>query len=73
MSDAQKPSVGRIVHYRLNSGHVRPAIITSVREPGVVDLHVFDSRGPLVVGVENVSQSLVELNPTGTWRWPPRV
>lgn len=38
--DTQKPSVGRIVHYHLKNGQVRPALVVTVWNEDCVNLHV---------------------------------
>ena len=65
-----KPSVGRIVHYRNNSGSVLAAIICYVHSERIVNLAVFTVKG------EAEHQTSVDYSETGvncTWSWPPRV
>jgi len=78
----QKPSVGRIVHYRaLGSadgkfpvGECRAAVITAVlfgenNQPGDVSLCVLNPTGMYFNAVVNYS----ETEKGGTWHWPERV
>lgn len=39
--EAKQPTVGRIVHYKLAEGVIRPAIIVEVWSPECVSLQVF--------------------------------
>lgn len=87
MSEQQKPSVGRIVHYYLDepnrSPHkpFYPAVITHVWDDQRVNLHVFDD-GTNRLGGTDLPTSVVygvtregdpEPPPTQFWTWPPRV
>lgn len=85
----QQPSVGRIVHYVLPSGHRqgehRPAIITRVWQPiehdsapGMSNLSVFqdqsDDFGDSVYKARCQGSVLYCADGTpGTWHWPERV
>ncbi len=82
MSEQQKPSVGRIVHYvdwtefgdGPRPGPCRAAIVTNVIEPdkadAYVDLTIFDPNGQRVDGAVKSD----ETRTTGeTWHWPERV
>jgi len=71
------PSVGRIVHYVTKRGKVRPAIITAVHGPDLVNLNVFaDAEDGFAsqwyeTSVRREAETgLVENN---VWRWPPMV
>lgn len=74
--NAQKPSIGRIVHYQAhgspNGQHKsepRPAIISRVADDTTVDLTVFNPTGLFF----NVGCKFDADAGPGTWRWPPRV
>lgn len=77
---AQKPTIGRIVHYWvLNSEECQqapnPAIITHVFSDGTVNLQVFGDMPDEAAGVgtsmrRGVSESTD--GRSGTWCWPPR-
>ena len=83
MIPAMKPSIGRIVHYRLTAaqaesqdpcyeeGDVVPGIVTRVHEtPDLVSLRLFpDSENQTAPTVRNVGQGDLP----GEWDWPPRV
>lgn len=73
---AQKPSIGRIVHYvdtAIGSDPV-PAIVTLVRDDQCLDLHVFAPHRSTSYGVERVMQrgEPREATDTRCWFWPPR-
>ena len=70
-----KPSIGRIVHYRLSDDVVRPATIVSVVEgdtPGVNLQVLFDGSNDcpsdLVPEVRGVTPTVVERNVGLGWR-----
>lgn len=68
--------IGRIVHYVLAEGVIRPAIVVSVLTDATaifVDLHVFTkwTDPPLVAPPEAIPYD--EAGAVGTWQWPPRV
>lgn len=80
---AQKPSIGRIVHYWvLNTEECQnepnPAIITRVNPDGTCDLQVFgdvpyddkDSAGERL-GIRRSRPEGTD-GRSGTWNWPPR-
>lgn len=77
----QKPSIGRIVHYVLDSGRHLPAIITDVqnngKESSSVNLYIFwDANVPKRYDLERGAVEC-QYNDTGvqpqTWHWPERV
>lgn len=64
----QKPSIGRIVHYREPSADkIRAAIVTVVWSDTCVNLHVFGE-----CGAYDVRSSSAGVGP-GNWSWPERV
>ena len=68
---SQRPSKGRIVHFRDGSGDVHPAVITRVYETGACGLHVLRDDAPAAhsYGAQH------EVDPEGGdmgWFWPPR-
>lgn len=72
----QKPSIGRIVHYRptkaeeSNGAPVFAAIITRVWDNEAVNLTVFpDLRAPFMVGTRIRAHDQPD---PGQWFWPPR-
>lgn len=78
----QKPSIGRIVHYRppegINGGpaNVRPAIVVNVFGEGtIVNLHVFtDPINDTPLAAEHqCSVDFSEESKARSWCWPPRV
>lgn len=72
-----KVTLGRIVHYKMMTGEVRPAIVVNVMPSGKVNLQVFlDETGihwvsSVDFGFGGPEDRLHEF-PCGTWRWPPR-
>jgi hypothetical protein len=72
MSEAMKPTVGRIVMYQPPYGAPEtklPAIVVNVHSSSVVNLQVFQDRGgdgTVYVG------SVGEGAGPGTWSWPER-
>ena len=72
MSENQRPSVGRIVHYRHDSGAgptgCQAALITAVWSDTLVNLAVFSANGassqPSSVGLGDDAR---------TWHWPEYV
>lgn len=75
-----KPSIGRIVHYVVNVGNVRPvaAIITAVWSDTYVNLRFFQDGSntePQTFSEWVISRSLDESETPaqGTWHWPPKV
>ena len=78
-----KPTVGRIVHYKLRTGEVRPALVVNVLDSGRVCLRVFlDPERDGSYGADTLWCSSVEFSGLflkekeefvpGTWQWPPR-
>jgi hypothetical protein len=79
-----KPQVGRIVHYVLYNGEIRPAIIVRVWGDEMVNLRVFfdgsNDAGEESYGTEwrtsvhyaEPVDGATEFE-THTWFWPPRV
>ena len=70
-----KPTVGRIVHYKIRTGEVRPALVVNVLDSGRLSLRVF--LDPVRDDAEDmwcssVSEAQDQLFEVGTWRWPPR-
>jgi hypothetical protein len=71
----QKPSVGRVVHYKPmvtdpphNNAAVLPAIITAVWSDTCVNLRVINDQ---VWDFWKTSANVGDLD--GQWNWPPRV
>ena len=84
----QVPSVGRIVHYRLeagpHAGDCRPALIVRVWGAGpdaLVNLQVFvdgsndyyENQGPEPLSLWRTSVHRNTDNEPGTWHWPEYV
>lgn len=68
---AQKPSIGRIVHYHQDDAiHPGPlaALVTGVSDHTTLHLRVFTSNGDFV---KTLVPSAQEPTP-GHWNWPPR-
>lgn len=65
---AQKPSVGRMVHYEHPIFSLIAAVIAKVNENGTVNLTYFKPDGD-TGGIENVPQG----TEVCTWHWPARV
>lgn len=70
----QKPSIGRIVHFKDDRGETNAAIITKVWSDQIVDLAIFQSR----IKPENVvNYDAFSSCPFGEgnnqWNWPPKV
>lgn len=78
MSEAQKPSVGRIVHYRdIVGAGPKAALVTAVHSGNEVDLVSFVVHGNArssVAGVEGYAKVLQDESgqANNSWRWPPR-
>lgn len=62
------PSVGRIVHYKNEHGHLLAAIITCVWSDERVNLTVFYPDGS-TAPVSSAARG----DAPGQWNWPPRV
>lgn len=73
----QKPSVGRIVHYRpandYGKGQPYPAIITHVFGDTCVNLEVFDHDAPITEGQGRYPTSVTLGEGLRSFQWPPRV
>jgi hypothetical protein len=78
----QKPSVGRIVHYKIPGSQVGqggecPAIITRVWSDTCVNLHLFrdHEQSGLLLEQGNYPTSVTYDEGKGdrTWHWPERV
>ncbi|MDB5094462.1 MAG: hypothetical protein JWO85_2563 [Candidatus Eremiobacteraeota bacterium] len=79
---AVTPTVGRIVHFVLPDGQVRPAIIVRVWSPEMVNLRVFlDGTNDAPDGgylqrewatSVHYREYAVGNYAPGTWFWPPR-
>ena len=70
-----KPTVGRIVHYKVRTGEVRPALVVNILDSGQLSLRVFldpvrDDADDL--WCSSVVQSSTEQCQIGYWQWPPR-
>lgn len=72
-----KISIGRIVHYTLREGVVRPAIAVDVPEgenlTEQAELKVFTSVSDGLETSVHAVRSDVYPPAVGTWNWPPRV
>ena len=76
----QKPTIGRIVHFKLNEGtskgQIRPALIVRVWNDTCVQLHLFlDKANDHSTNDFASSASLatdLEAECHGQWFWPPR-
>jgi hypothetical protein len=75
-----RPSLGRIVVYRLPAGQIPPhgqcdhaAIVAGVNYDGTVNLHVFPNLAApfFAANVGELAPSIASSVPT--WHWPPRV
>ena len=73
---ALNPTVGRIVHYKLRTGEVRPALVVNVLDSGRVSLRVFldpERDGADDLWCSSVTQSWSSEDiEVGCWQWPPR-
>ncbi len=80
---AVTPTVGRIVHFVLTDGQVRPAIVVRVWSPEMVNLRVFldGTNDRDVAGACNADGWATSVHyheyavgnyAPGTWFWPPR-
>jgi hypothetical protein len=76
----QRPTIGRIVHYKVNAaqaghaaraGEVLPAIIVAVGEGDLVSLQVF-LNGSGTLYMTDRAEAQGEGHGAGTWAWPPR-
>lgn len=77
MSEEQKPSCGRILHYvafgtpggEYKPGQCRPCIVTEVNGDGTIKATIFQTEGTFT------KQALChdEEKKPGTWHWPERV
>jgi len=82
-----KPSIGRIVHYRLPNKYEdverwRPAIVTAVWSDNCVNLRLFldganDADALPIYGTDPAHPDWITSSTAGAdvgdWRWPPRV
>lgn len=72
MSNEQKPSVGRVVHYVSGrSGNHLAAIIAFVNEDGTVNLGAFDEFGGHMQRRHVPYDASAKV--AGSWHWPERV
>lgn len=68
LTEAPKPSVGRIVRTITSAGSIRPAIIIGV-EDDKVELVVFNAtNGAQYIGFVGFAEAEDEI--PGTWHWP---
>ena len=70
-----KPTIGRIVHYKIRTGEVRPALVVNVLESGDVTLRVFldlERDGAETIWCSSVPESKDSAFESDTWQWPPR-
>lgn len=63
-----KPTAGRIVHYKLGAG-CRPAMVIEGNEDGSVELKVFMRFNELLV---KPTDAVIEGTDIYTWHWPER-
>jgi hypothetical protein len=83
MNEMQKPSLGRIVLFKIsgepiNGQEEHAAIITQVWSdtgPMAINLTAFPGSGPPINGSSIQHESLTDPKMVGarSWRWPPRV
>jgi hypothetical protein len=80
MPDAQKPSIGRIVHYWCDIDRPLAAIVIDtiaeddrLASAAHVNLHVFNRISRLDGEVANVPFSAFPTPGVDRWCWPPRV
>lgn len=67
------PTIGRIVHYVVENGSHRPAVIVAVHGHLTVDLHVFvDPTNDGLIPFQRFVLSDEQKNKK-TWHWPERV
>jgi hypothetical protein len=69
----QKPTIGRIVHYKQDEQQTWPAMIVQV-DDGDLTLHVFTIDGFKTVEVEDrdMAEGPRQAQP-GQWWWPERI
>jgi hypothetical protein len=68
-----KPTLGRIVHYRLQSGQVKPACITEINPDGSVSLEVFGILPDYPERFRRAVEEETATHKNDRWFWPPRV
>lgn len=72
MSEPQKPSLGRIVHFTNEDGHARAAIVTDVQsDPDRISVELFGNKNTCGKFFYHVQYDESGKTPF-TWRWPPR-
>jgi hypothetical protein len=64
---AQRPSIGRIVHYHMQRG-IMPAIITAVHNDTCVNLTIFVDAESIEIRTSATLGDELE-----QWKWPARV
>jgi len=68
-----RPSVGRIVHYRMTrGGPCLAALIVAVHPTGNVNLTVFDEDGDTDAR-HGIADDVGDAGAGGRWHWPERV
>lgn len=83
MSEMQKPSLGRIVLFKISGDAINgqdehAAIITQVWSDTCVNLTAFPGSGRIIGGSSVMHESTLltdepRIVGTRSWRWPPRV
>jgi len=63
-----KPTAGRIVHYRLSAG-CRPAMVIDRNDDGSIELKVFTRHNEWLV---KPTEAVLEGTDLYTWHWPER-